>query len=120
MEYNDILNNFKFILSKALESGLFNNIDNARYVFELFDKISNVSYDTREAYDEDVKYIFSLANTLHTMGKFTFEESYVMYMTFIELEHMNLNSGTNFTYEPVSANGEISYEELIGAVDRQQ
>ena len=85
-EMIDILNG---MCERCLMEGLIQSLDDARKVYDVFNRFRNNGYVKDEEYSEDILYLYNLATELHKSGNTSLEESYSIYNAILTADRID-------------------------------
>jgi hypothetical protein len=108
MERKEMLDILKSMCERCLMKGLIQTLDEAKELYEVFDRFCNSNYINDEEYSRDIFYLYNLAKKLHISGNTSLEESYSIYnailtadrVDFVETKEPNIEQ-TIVNVEPV-------------------
>ena len=85
-EMIDILNG---MCERCLMEGLIQSLDDARKVYDVFNRFRNNGYVKDEEYSGDILYLYNLATDLHKSGNTSLEESYSIYNAILAADNID-------------------------------
>ena len=85
-EMIDILNG---MCERCLIKGLIQSLDDARKLYDVFDRFRNNGYVMDDEYSDDILYFYNLATKLHQSGNTTLEESYSIYNAILTADRID-------------------------------
>lgn len=85
-EIIDILNG---MCERCLIKGLIQSLDDARKLYDVFNRFRNNGYVKDEEYSIDILYLYNLATELHKSGNTTLEESYSIYNAILAADNID-------------------------------
>lgn len=120
MERKKMLDILRAMCERCLMKGLIQTLDEAKELYEVFDRFRNNNYTNDEEYSGDILYFYNLAVKLHESGDTSLEESYSIYnailtadrIDFVETEYTTVEK-----IEPVKNKKTKKQKEDEGIVD---
>ena len=85
-EMIDILNG---MCERCLIKGLIQSLDDARKLYDVFDRFRNNGYVMDDEYSDDILYFYNLATELHKSGNTSLEESYSIYNAILTADRID-------------------------------
>lgn len=85
-EIIDILNG---MCERCLIKGLIQSLDDARKLYDVFDRFRNNGYVRDDEYSDDILYFYNLATELHKSGNTSLEESYSIYNAILTADRID-------------------------------
>ena len=79
MERKEIIDILNGMCERCLMKGLIQSLDDARKLYDVFDRFRNNGYVRDDEYSDDILYFYNLATELHKSGNTSLEESYSIY-----------------------------------------
>ena len=79
MERKEIIDTLNGMCERCLIKGLIQSLDDARKLYDVFDRFRNNGYVRDDEYSDDILYFYNLATELHKSGNTSLEESYSIY-----------------------------------------
>ena len=79
MERGEIIDVLKGMCERCLIKGIISTLDDAKKIYDVFDRFSTNNYKNDEEYSDDILYLYNLAVKLHKSGNTLLEESYSIY-----------------------------------------
>ena len=79
MERGEIIDVLKGMCERCLIKGVISTLDDAKKIYDVFDRFSTNNYKNDEEYSDDILYLYNLAVKLHKSGNTLLEESYSIY-----------------------------------------
>ena len=120
LERKKMLDILRAMCERCLMKGLIQALDEAKELYEVFDRFRNNNYKNDEEYSQDILYFYNLAVKLHESGNTSLEESYSIYnailtadrIDFVETEYTTVEK-----IEPVKNKKTKKQKEDEGIVD---
>jgi hypothetical protein len=88
MERNEIINILNGMCERCLIKGLIQSLDDARKLYDAFDRFRNNGYVRDDEYSDDILYFYNLATELHKSGNTSLEESYSIYNAILSADRI--------------------------------
>ena len=85
---------------RCLIKGVITTLDDAKVLYDVFDRFRHSSYINDVEYSNDVMYLYNLAVKLHESGYTSLEESYSIYSALLSVDSIEFIE----TKEPVEVN----------------
>ena len=85
-EMIDILNG---MCERCLMKGMISTLDEAKILYDVFDRFRNKKYTNDKEYSGDVVYLYDLAVKLHNGGYTSLEESYSIYNAILSADRID-------------------------------
>lgn len=82
----DILNG---MCERCLMKGIVSTLDDAKILYDTFDRFRNNRYMNDEEYTGDISYLYNLAMNLHESGNTTLGESYSIYAALLAADKID-------------------------------
>lgn len=79
MERVEIIDVLKGMCERCLIKGIISTLEDAKEIYDVFDRFSTNNYKNDEEYSDDILYLYNLAVKLHKSGNTLLEESYSIY-----------------------------------------
>ena len=98
MERNEIIDILKGMCERCLIKGIISTLDDAKEIYDVFDRFRNNNYKNDEEYSGDILYFYNLAKKLHESGNTSLEESYSIYNVILTADKIDFVK----TKEPVT------------------
>ena len=98
MERNEIIDILKGMCERCLMKGVIQTLDDAKEIYDVFDRFRNNNYKNDEEYSGDILYFYNLAKKLHESGNTSLEESYSIYNVILTADKIDFVE----TKEPVT------------------
>ena len=89
MERKEIIDVLNGMCERCLMKGLIQSLDDARKLYDVFDRFRNNGYVKDEEYSGDILYLYNLATELHKSGNTTLEESYSIYNAILAADNID-------------------------------
>lgn len=86
VEMIDILNG---MCERCLMKGIVTTLDDAKILYDTFDRFRNNRYMNDEEYTGDISYLYNLAVNLHESGNTTLGESYSIYGALLAADNID-------------------------------
>lgn len=86
VEMIDILNG---MCERCLMKGIVTTLDDAKILYDTFDRFRNNRYMNDEEYTGDISYLYNLAMNLHESGNTTLGESYSIYAALLAADKID-------------------------------
>lgn len=120
MERKKMLDILRAMCERCLMKGLIQTLDEAKELYEVFDRFRNSNYINDEEYSGDILYFYNLAVKLHESGDTSLEESYSIYnaiLTADRIDFVETEDATVEKIEPVKNKKTKKQKEDEGIVD---
>ena len=120
MERKKMLDILRAMCERCLMKGLIQTLDEAKELYEVFDRFRNSNYINDEEYSGDILYFYNLAVKLHESGDTSLEESYSIYnaiLTADRIDFVETEDATVEKIEPVKNKKTKKQKEDEGVVD---
>jgi hypothetical protein len=111
MERKEIIDILNGMCERCLIKGLIQSLDDARKLYDVFDRFRNNGYVRDDEYSDDILYFYNLATKLHKSGNTSLEESYSIYNAILAADNID------FIETDVNADVEYISEEKIVKVE---
>lgn len=89
MERNEIIDILNGMCERCLMKGFIQTIEEAKTLYEVFDRFRNNNYVNDEVYSSDILYFYNLATKLHDGGHTLLEESYSIYNAILAADRID-------------------------------
>ena len=89
MERKEIIDVLNGMCERCLIKGLIQSLDDARKLYDVFNRFRNNGYVKDEEYSEDILYLYNLATELHKSGNTSLEESYSIYSAILASDNID-------------------------------
>lgn len=89
MERYEIIDILKGMCERCLMKGIISNIDDAKILYEVFDRFRKSDYMNDKEYSDDILYLYNLAIKLHESGNTSLEESYSIYAAILTADKID-------------------------------
>ena len=89
MERKEIIDVLNGMCERCLIKGLIQSLDDARKLYDVFNRFRNNGYVKDEEYSEDILYLYNLATELHKSGNTSLEESYSIYSAILAADNID-------------------------------
>ena len=89
MDRKEMINILNGMCERCLMEGLIQSLDDARKVYDVFNRFRNNGYVKDEEYSGDILYLYNLATELHKSGSTTLEESYSIYNAILAADNID-------------------------------
>ena len=89
MERKEIIDILNGMCERCLIKGLIQSLDDARKLYDVFNRFRNNGYVKDEEYSGDILYLYNLATELHKSGNTTLEESYSIYNAILAADNID-------------------------------
>lgn len=86
VEMIDILNG---MCERCLMKGIVSTLDDAKILYDTFDRFRNNRYMNDDEYTGDISYLYNLAVKLHESGNTTLGESYSIYAALLAADEID-------------------------------
>jgi hypothetical protein len=100
MERNEVIGVLNGMCERCLIKGVITTLDDAKVLYDVFDRFRHSSYINDVEYSNDVMYLYNLAVKLHESGYTSLEESYSIYSALLSADGIEFIE----TKEPVEVN----------------
>ena len=111
MERKEIIDILNGMCERCLIKGLIQSLDDARKLYDVFDRFRNNGYVRDDEYSDDILYFYNLATELHKSGNTSLEESYSIYNAILAADNID------FVETDIDADVEHISEEKIVKVE---
>lgn len=111
MERKEIIDILNGMCERCLIKGLIQSLDDARKLYDVFDRFRNNGYVRDDEYSDDILYFYNLATELHKSGNTSLEESYSIYNAILAADNID------FIETDIDADVEHISEEKIVKVE---
>ena len=81
--------------NQCLIKGLIQSLDDARNLYDVFNRFRNNGYTKDEEYSRDIVYLYNLAIKLHDSGYTSLEESYSIYSAILAADKIDFVHSCN-------------------------
>ena len=110
-EMIDILNG---MCERCLIKGLIQSLDDARKLYDVFDRFRNNGYVRDDEYSDDILYFYNLATELHKSGNTSLEESYSIYNAILAADMIDfVETGIDADIEHINEEKIIKVEPVV-------
>jgi metal-dependent HD superfamily phosphatase/phosphodiesterase len=89
MERKEIIDTLNGMCERCLIKGLIQSLDDARKLYDVFDRFRNNGYVRDDEYSNDILYFYNLATELHKSGNTSLEESYSIYSAILAADSVD-------------------------------
>lgn len=89
MERKEIIDVLNGMCERCLINGLIQSLDDARKLYDVFNRFRNNGYVKDEEYSGDILYLYNLATELHKSGNTSLEESYSIYNAILAADNID-------------------------------
>ena len=89
MERKEIIDILNGMCERCLMKGLIKSLDDARKLYDVFNRFRNNGYVKDEEYSGDILYLYNLATELHKSGNTSLEESYSIYNAILAADNID-------------------------------
>ena len=89
MERKEIIDVLNGMCERCLIKGLIQSLDDARNLYDVFNRFRNNGYTKDEEYSRDIVYLYNLAVKLHDSGNTSLEESYSIYSAILTADRID-------------------------------
>jgi hypothetical protein len=89
MERKEIIDTLNGMCERCLIKGLIQSLDDARKLYDVFDRFRNNGYVRDDEYSNDIIYLYNLAVKLHESGNISLEESYSIYSAILSADSVD-------------------------------
>ena len=89
MERKEIIDVLNGMCERCLIKGLIQSLDDARNLYDVFNRFRNNGYTKDEEYSRDIVYLYNLAIKLHDSGYTSLEESYSIYSAILAADKID-------------------------------
>ena len=89
MERKEIIDVLNGMCERCLIKGLVQSLDDARKLYDVFNRFRNNGYVKDEEYSGDILYLYNLATDLHKSGNTSLEESYSIYNAILAADNID-------------------------------
>ena len=107
MERGEIIDVLKGMCERCLIKGIISTLEDAKEIYDVFDRFSTNNYKNDEEYSDDILYLYNLAVKLHKSGNTLLEESYSIYNAILCADNVDFvetdkhNDDSIITQKPV-------------------
>ena len=96
-----MLDILRAMCERCLMKGLIQTLDEAKELYEVFDRFRNSNYINDEEYSGDILYFYNLAVKLHESGDTSLEESYSIYNAILTADRIDFVETEDATVEKI-------------------
>lgn len=89
MERKEIIDILNGMCERCLIKGLIQSLDDARNLYDVFNRFRNNGYTKDEEYSRDIVYLYNLSVKLHDSGYTSLEESYSIYSAILAADKID-------------------------------
>ena len=89
MEKNEMIDILNGMCERCLMKGLITTLDEAKKLYEVFDRFQKYNYKNDDEYSGDILYLYNLAVKLHDSRYTSLEESYSIYNAILNADRIN-------------------------------
>ncbi len=89
MEKKEIIDILNGMCERCLIKGLIQSLDDARNLYDVFNRFRNNGYTKDEEYSRDIVYLYNLSVKLHDSGYTSLEESYSIYSAILAADKID-------------------------------
>jgi hypothetical protein len=89
MKKNEVIDILNSMCERCLIKGLIQSLDDARKLYDVFDRFRNNGYVRDDEYSNDILYFYNLATELHKSGNTSLEESYSIYSAILAADSVD-------------------------------
>lgn len=89
MERKEIIDILNGMCERCLMKGLIKSLDDARKLYDVFNRFRNNGYSRDDEYSGDILYLYNLATELHKSGNTSLEESYSIYNAILAADRID-------------------------------
>lgn len=89
MERDEMLDILNGMCERCLMKGFIQTIEDAKTMYEVFDRFRNNNYTNDGVYSSDILYFYHLATKLHENGYTSLEESYSIYNAILSADRID-------------------------------
>lgn len=112
MERKEVIDVLNGMCERCLIKGVISTLDEAKTLYNVFDRFHNNNYTNDEEYSGDILYLYNLAVKLHDNGYTSLEESYSIYSAILSADKIDFVETTESTetfeiIEPVVMSGVV-------------
>ena len=102
MERNEIIDVLNGMCERCLMKGIITTLDDAKTLYEVFDRFQQSNYKNDEEYSSDILYLYNLGVKLHASGNTSLEESYSIYSAILAADKIDFVESESFeSVEPI-------------------
>ena len=99
---------------RCLIKGLIQSLDDARKLYDVFDRFRNNGYVRDDEYSDDILYFYNLATELHKSGNTSLEESYSIYNAILAADMIDfVETGIDADIEHINEEKIIKVEPVV-------
>ena len=114
MERKEIIDTLNGMCERCLIKGLIQSLDDARKLYDVFDRFRNNGYVRDDEYSDDILYFYNLATELHKSGNTALEESYSIYSAILAADNINfVETDVNSDVEHISEEKIVNVEPVM-------
>lgn len=89
MEREEVIDVLNGMCERCLIKGVITTLDEAKTLYNVFDRFYNNNYTNDEEYSGDILYLYNLAVKLHENGYTSLEESYSIYSAILAVDKID-------------------------------
>ena len=89
MKRNEMIDILNGMCERCLMNGMLPTLDEAKTLYDVFDRFRNNRYTNDEEYSSDIVYLYNLAMKLHESGNTSLEESYSIYSAILAADKID-------------------------------
>lgn len=89
MKKNEVIDILNSMCERCLIKGLIQSLDDARKLYDVFERFRNNGYVRDDEYSNDILYFYNLATELHKSGNTSLEESYSIYSAILAADSVD-------------------------------
>lgn len=114
MERKEIIDTLNGMCERCLIKGLIQSLDDARKLYDVFDRFRNNGYVRDDEYSDDILYFYNLATELHKSGNTSLEESYSIYNAILAADNIDfVETDDNADVEHISEEKIVKVEPVV-------
>lgn len=114
MERKDIIDTLNGMCERCLIKGLIQSLDDARKLYDVFDRFRNNGYVRDDEYSDDILYFYNLATELHKSGNTSLEESYSIYSAILAADNIDfVETDVDTDVEYISKENIVKVEPVV-------
>ena len=114
MERKEIIDTLNGMCERCLIKGLIQSLDDARKLYDVFDRFRNNGYVRDDEYSDDILYFYNLATELHKSGNTSLEESYSIYNAILAADMIDfVETGIDADIEHINEEKIIKVEPVV-------
>ena len=99
---------------RCLIKGLIQSLEDAKKLYDVFDRFRNNGYVRDDEYSDDILYFYNLATKLHKSGNTSLEESYSIYNAILAADMIDfVETDVNVDVENINKENIVKVEPVV-------